>query len=343
VRILCGETGPAPFFTRSASRAAKVAAARRGAVGVWASRAPARIGELARDAGAPVAWIEDGFIRSQGLGVECRPPASITLDWRAPHYDPTRPSDLEICLSERTFPSELVARAGALIRAIVEHGVTKYNLSGDAFRRPDDGRRHVLVAGQVEDDASFKLGGGGLKSNLQLLRRARELEPGAVIYFRPHPDVESGHRRGRIRDSEALAYADRVLRGQSLAALLASVDAVHAATSLSGFEGLLRGREVIVHGQPFYAGWGLTRDLAPIARRRRRLAVAELAAGALILYARYLDPSSGALCGPEQLVARLAGGEVADAGALPHVRRLQGRALRWLGTTQLRSGGSLHA
>jgi capsular polysaccharide export protein len=297
-------------------------------VAAWASRAGEEIAEIAAEASAPVAWIEDGFICSQGLGVECRPPASITLDWRAPHYDPRRPSDLELCLAERRFPSSLVARSTDLIRAIVARGVTKYNLCGPAFSQPADGRRRVLVVGQVEDDASFKLGGAGLKGNLDLLRRVREREPGAVILFRPHPDVESGHRRGRIRDADALAYADQVLRGQSLASLLAAVDAVHVATSLTGFEALLRGREVVVHGQPFYAGWGLTRDLAPITRRRRRLSVEELAAGALILYPRYLDPVTGAPCTPERLVARLADGEAEARSALPYVRRLQGAVLR---------------
>jgi capsular polysaccharide export protein len=227
----------------------------------------------------------------------------------------------------------LVERSTKLIRMIVDLGVTKYNLSGSAFSRPTDGRRLVLVAGQVEDDASFRLGGGGLTSNLQLLRRVRELEPGAFICFRPHPDVESGHRRGRIRDEAALAYADRVLRGQSLATLLPLVDAVHVATSLTGFEALLRGREVVVHGQPFYAGWGLTRDLAPIPRRQRRLTLAELAAGALILYPRYIDPSTGEPCAPEQLVARLASGEAGAAGVLPYVRRLQGAVRRRLGSS----------
>eukprot|EP01037_Dinobryon_pediforme_P023300 gene23300-24702_t len=76
-----------------------------------------------------------------------------------------------------------------------------------------------------------------------------------------------------------------------MARLLDLVDAVHILTSLTGFEALLRGRAVTCHGVPFYAGWGLTRDLAPTPeRRRRRLSVAELVAAVLIVYPRYLDP-----------------------------------------------------
>jgi capsule polysaccharide export protein KpsC/LpsZ len=40
------------------------------------------------------------------------------------------------------------------------------------------------------------LGGAGV-SNLELLKRARAMEPGARIIWRPHPDVEAGLRRGR--------------------------------------------------------------------------------------------------------------------------------------------------
>ena len=35
-------------------------------------------------------------------------------------------------------------------------------------------------------------------------------------------------------------------------------------TSLAGFEALLRGKPVTTHGQPFYAGWGLTEDICPV-------------------------------------------------------------------------------
>jgi capsular polysaccharide export protein len=40
---------------------------------------------------------------------------------------------------------------------------------------------------------------------------------------------------------------------------------------------------------PFYAGWGLTEDLVPIRRRKRRLTLDELVAGTLLLYPRYYD------------------------------------------------------
>jgi capsular polysaccharide export protein len=63
---------------------------------------------------------------------------------------------------------------------------------------------------------------------------------------------------------------------------------------------------VTTHGQPFYAGWGLTEDCCPVPRRTRRRSLDELVAASLILYPVYLDPISGLPCGPELLVDRLA-------------------------------------
>jgi capsular polysaccharide export protein len=112
------------------------------------------------------------------------------------------------------------------------------------------------------------------------------------------------------------------------------VDEVHTLTSLAGYEALLRNRRVVVHGQPFYAGWGLTEDLAPLPRRNRRLSLEELTAGLLLLYARYVDPVTGLPCPAEVLLDRLATPALWRAGLLVQLRQLQGRLMarrpRWL-------------
>ena len=108
-------------------------------------------------------------------------------------------------------------------------------------------------------------------------------------------------------------------------ALLDMVDGLHVMTSLAGFEALLRGKDVTTHGVPFYAGWGLTRDLGPVpARRGRTRSLDELIAAALLLYPRYLDPATGLPCPPEMLVERLAAGVRRRNPALVMLRRTQG-------------------
>jgi capsular polysaccharide export protein len=213
--------------------------------------------------------VEDGFVRSVGLGSDFLPPASLVFDSRGMYFDPSVRSDLEILLREAEFTPALVARARRLSAQLVTRGITKYNLAGTgpAIAVPS-GRRKILVPGQVEDDLSIEFGGGDIRTNLALLAEARAANPDAYILYKPHPDVMAGHRKGAIPEAEARRFADAVVPDASTAALLDLVDELHTMTSLAGFEALLRGRRVVVYGRPFYAGWGLTIDQLPQDRVR---------------------------------------------------------------------------
>ncbi len=98
-------------------------------------------------------------------------------------------------------------------------------------------------------------------------------------------------------------------------------------TSLLGFEALLRGTPVTTLGAPFYAGWGLTRDLGKTpARRQARPTLPGLVHAALIGYPRYLDPVTGRPCPVEVAVDRLAKGDLPATGPLHRLlAKLQGR------------------
>lgn len=278
-------------------------------VAVWRSRLSAA--QTAALADRPMIEVEDGFIRSAGLGADCVPPLSIIVDGEGVHFDPSQPSGLERLLQDGEFPPELIARAAALRAAIVDGGLSKYGRGKAAGpQRPGGARLHVLVPGQVEDDRAVT-SGGALSSNLELLRRARaEAGPDAYVIYKPHPDVLAGHRRGRIAEKDMAQLADRVEENAPIAALIAQVDEVHVNSSLAGFEALLRGKPVTVHGGPFYAGWGLTNDRGPVpARRCARRSLDELVAATYLLYPRYLDPITGLPCPAEVLVQRLSGSE----------------------------------
>lgn len=296
----------------------------------WFSRSDPAAIRGCTDRGLLVGEIEDGMIRSIGLGANCVPPLSIVVDEQGPHFDPAIATDLETILQTANFAEELCIRAAALRRSLVAAGIGKYSHDSAAAknRRWADGERVVLVTGQVEDDRSILLGAAGL-TNLELLRRARALEPGSRLIFKPHPDVEAGHRAGHIADAEALVFANEIDRTSSMAALLEQVDAMHVLTSLAGFEGLLRGVEIVTHGVPFYAGWGLTRDLGPVpSRRTRRLSLDQLVAGCLILYPRYLDPVTRLPCEPEIVVDRIVAGQARVRSPLVALRQLQGQLSR---------------
>lgn len=294
-------------------------------IAVWKARVSEALLVAAEGRSGTLHEVEDGFIRSVGLGADCVPPLSIIVDPLGVHYDPSRPSTLERMLAHEEFAPDLIARAAQLRELIVTSGVSKYEVGGAPLARPGGARRHILVPGQVEDDRSVLAGAGNVRGNLDLLRRARAAESDAYILYKPHPDVLAGHRVGHVAEGDALGFADAVVAGQSMPALLDMVDGVHVMTSLAGFEALLRGKDVTTHGVPFYAGWGLTRDLGPVpARRGRTRSLDALIAAALLLYPRYLDPATGLPCPPEMLVERLAAGVRRQNPALVMLRRTQG-------------------
>ena len=275
---------------------------------VWASKAD--------QAPEGAVRIEDGFLRSRGLGADLVPPLSLVCDDLGIYYDPARHSRLERMIAARaTLRPDQIARARALMAALVARGVSKYNLGQDA---PDldaqaAGRAVVLVPGQVEDDASILAGAGAVRTNAALLDAARAANPDAFLIYKPHPDVEAGLRPGAL--PEAAAIADLVLDRTDPAALLGKVDAVWTMTSLLGFEALIRGRRVVTLGAPFYAGWGLTDHRGPaLPRRAARVTLEGLVHAALIDYPRYRDPVTGLPCAAEVAVDRLATGEVAQGG-----------------------------
>jgi capsular polysaccharide export protein len=159
----------------------------------------------------------------------------------------------------------------------------------------------------------------------------------AYVIYKPHPDVLAGHRRGAIADHDLAELADHVETTSPIAALIAMVDELHVNSSLAGFEALMRGKPVTVHGVPFYAGWGLTTDLGPVpARRIARRTLDELIAATLLLYPRYLDPETGLPCPAEVLVERLTSMTVSKLNwsqrTIVMGRRLQGRLRARLGS-----------
>lgn len=308
------------------------------AVAIWRTRLSAAQERELTAMSPTVMEIEDGFIRSAGLGADCVPPLSIIVDALGAHFDPTGPSELERLLEDGQFSPELLARARAVREAIVEGGLSKYEVGGvRSLARPGGGRRHVLVPGQVEDDRAVT-SGGALASNLELLRRARaEAGPEAYVIYKPHPDVLAGHRRGMILESDIARLADGVETSAPMAALIAMVDELHVNSSLAGFEALMRGKRVTVHGVPFYAGWGLTVDRGPVPpRRTARRTLDDLVAAALLLYPRYLDPVTGLPCSAEVLILRMKSGPPqlrARAHAIVAFRRSSGKIKRLLGAS----------
>lgn len=284
------------LFVKNARAAAALQPQGADCLVCWGLAAPPGVELLASEQGIRLLRMEDGFVRSVGLGSDLIAPQSFVLDAKGLYFDPARPSELEDMLNGRDFTAEDLSRAAQVRETIVAHGITKYNLESVApvqWTGMKPGQQVVLVPGQVEDDASIRFGcdtASGVHTNLGLLQAARVAYPQAFIVYKPHPDVSSGNRRGKVAQSQARQWADHVELESSVISCIDACDVVVTMTSLTGFDALLRGKTVVVHGRPFYAGWGLTQDMLAMTRRERSLTLDALVAGALLHYPLYWDP-----------------------------------------------------
>ena len=82
--------------------------------------------------GLPYIALEDGFLRSLGLGVAGWPPFSMVHDDIGIYYDTSHPSRLEqLLLAADNMPSETLAEAQKAIGLIVANRLSKYNHAPD--------------------------------------------------------------------------------------------------------------------------------------------------------------------------------------------------------------------
>ena len=277
--------------------------------------APVTFTKTQKNGAVPMVWgdrpgpegavrVEDGFLRSRGLGALLTPPLSLPCDRTGLACDASGPSDLEAMIAAApNLPPSALRRAERLIATLRDTGLSKYGSAAAALPALPDGPR-ILVTGQVADDASVRLGcPGAAKSDDDVIAAARKAHPDATLIFKPHPDVLAGLRSGLTTHP----LADVVLVEADPIATLAAVDEVWTLTSTLGFEALVRGVPVTCLGLPFYAGWNLTTDHAPVPERRGvNVSLAGLVHAALIDYPRYYDPVTGLPCPVEVAVTRLA-------------------------------------
>ena len=237
--------------------------------------------------------LEDGFIRSLDLGVNNSPSFSLVEDNIGIYYDATSPSTLENILNTYDFISdkELVQKAKEAIEMIIKNNISKYNhapnLSDGYFKNKN---KRVLVIAQTAGDSSLEYGMIDNYSTEEMIEASLSENPNAEVYVKIHPDVLSGKKKSDINIEDLKNKCKIIEENINPISLLKHFDKVYTKTSQMGFEALLVGCECVCFGMPFYAGWGFTSDKSICERRKRKLFIEEVFAGAYILYTRYYNP-----------------------------------------------------
>ena len=251
---------------------------------------------------------EDAFIRGKGLGAELKRPQSLIVDRSGMYFDCSKPSDLERAINAVSLSEHQIERAKKLKEQLVKQRISKYNLSGkyhSLFNQSKPAQTKILVAGQVDSDASIQFGSPNIRSNLALLKQVRQYAPEAYIVYKPHPDVVMAGRKGHIPEHGVLKWADELTTDCDIFDAIAQCDEFHVMTSLAGFEALLQNKTVHTWGLPFYSNWGLTSDHVTCERRQANRTLDELVYFAHCYYPRYINWNTGRFSTPERVIQSL--------------------------------------
>ena len=277
---------------------------------IWGMEYPTYLKEFIQEYNIKVTFVEDGFIRSIGLGSNYELPISLNFDSKTLYFNAEKESDLESILNTYDFKNDqvLMKRALSMKNKLLKNGISKYNHADNVNLDSIYGektKKRILVIGQVEDDASIKYGCNKKINNNDLVRIAYEENPDAQIIYKPHPDVLFKRREALSDPNDVKDIALVVKESIPISQALDTIDHLYTITSQVGFEALLRNIKVTTIGLPFYAGWGLTDERQSCSRRTRVLTVDELFAGAYILYPKYYDYSLKKTLTPEESLDRL--------------------------------------
>lgn len=313
IRGLFSVPAGAPVFCASVDDAIAKARSHDGRLIAWSTRLEPRHEAECAAYKIELLRIEDGFLRSVGLGAGFAKASSLAVDTCGMYYDPSRPSGIEDLLQNSVLTDAQRDEGEQIRRRIVDLHLSKYNLKGtETFHVNAGARAIILVPGQVADDASVLNSmsatidvRSGESINLQLLRLARARNPHAYIIYKPHPDVLSGLRKGQLSEDAARKYANLVVCNVDITDVIETCHGIETISSLAGFEGLLRGKHVVTHGVPFYSGWGMTTDLASAPRRATRRCIDELTYIAFVIYTRHVHPVTGKACSIHALLDAL--------------------------------------
>lgn len=266
---------------------------------VWSYKHPDRVKLICRKHGIPLKFVEDGFLRSVGLGIEKSRPLSLVIDEKAMHFDAFKRSTLDEILNTHDFSKDAACiQVADEFATAIFNGTTKYMRrdSGDSLGEAlgiETNEDVVVVLGQVEDDLSIKYGAERFLSGVELVKIAAIENPHSRILYRPHPEALTRKKEHYSDPRSVEDICEIVGLRWSLNETLGIASRAYTVTSFAGFEAALRGIKVDLFGLPFYGGWGFTNDRHSIPiedKRNRQLNPIEVLAGALVLYPAYFHP-----------------------------------------------------
>jgi hypothetical protein len=218
---------------------------------------------------------------------------AIVIDDIAHIQDATRASRLEKRLQEGPDLTEAERRRAEAI--IAGMATLPHSPASSAAQKNINEKRTILLVDERRNSPSVALGMAGAETFEAMLNDVVSTHEDCdiVIATVGGQGGPAGFLATLQTENERHAKIRTVSVGADIMAALEDADEVHVVTSDLGFHALFAGKVVHVHGMPFYAGWGITRDRQSMARRSRNRTLVEIVHFACIEASRYLDPATG--------------------------------------------------
>ena len=137
--VFCQHLAKKPIFTNKNPYKLAKTLTKNEQMLVWGNKFPTLINVLR---------VEDGFIRSSGLGSNLCKPSSLCIDSLGMYFNAQRLSQLETSLMGSNLTQEQYLDAVELLTLLKQQKVSKYNLSSVAhYQKPNTQKKVLLVVG----------------------------------------------------------------------------------------------------------------------------------------------------------------------------------------------------
>jgi capsular polysaccharide export protein len=211
--------------------------------------------------------IEDGFLRSYGLGSDFFAPLSLCIDSGDLHFHAQNRenSDFHTAIRQSSCHDMALKRVQDFVKIMHDNRISKYNVEPKININVPKNKHIIFVSGQVSGDASLNYGGleAHLKDDFGLLSQVRKDYPASYILYKPHPDVTQGNRKKSKNDIYCEAIYDQKIIKISIIDCIQVSDMTATLTSQTGFDALIRGKKVHCYGNAFYKNYGLCANDTP--------------------------------------------------------------------------------
>lgn len=233
----------------------------------------------------PILTMEGGFLANITLFKLENPPEinarfampmSYNLSTRS-HYDISTPylNTLEYLLTEGFEPlkNKQIKRAQDCIKKIKEYKLSKYNCQFSENSLFEN-KKTAIIIDQAYNDKSISMSNASAKTFEEMLDYAIGHTPQDWnLFIKVHPEQLCGRRQGYFTNNKEALLSGQIFipencRAKFLATpdwnpvdMLMHTDKIYTVGSQMGFEALMCDTEVVTFGVPFYAGYGLTKDM----------------------------------------------------------------------------------